>query len=144
MSLLLQLGINETVFIQFLLYTGVFTFLALYVFTPYAKAAQEREFRTKGTEELVLEYQRKSTELHSQYETRVREIHHHIQEIYRQLKQETTVEYERIVGQARLEAQQSLEAARKSLQTALAATTAELHSQTANLSMAITNKILGK
>ncbi len=144
MSLLQQLGINETVFIQFFLYIGIFSFLALYVFTPYAKAAAEREFRTKGTEELVVEYQRKSTELHSQYEAKVREIHHHVQEIYRQLKQEATVEYEKIIGQARAEAHQSLEASRKSLQTALASTTEELYSQTTNLSMAITNKILGK
>lgn len=144
MSLLQQLGINGTVFIQFLMYIGIFSFLALYVFTPYAKAAEDREGKTQGTEELAAEYHRKSTSLHSEYETKVREVHHHIQEIYRQLKQEATTEYEKIVGQARVEATQTLESSRLTLQTTISAAANDLRAQTTSLSMAVTNKILGK
>ena len=144
MSMLNQLGINETVFIQFALYIAIFTFLATYVFGPYSKAAEERESKTKGGEELAGEYHRKTVELHSEYENKAREVHGKIQEIYRQLKQEATVEYEKLIFQARDEANKTLALERKSLQTSMAGAMAELKTQTAHISLAITNKLLGK
>ena len=144
MSMLLQLGINETVFIQFVIYIATFTFLTLYVFGPYSAAVQARETKTKGSEEIANEYHKKTVELHSEYETKAREVHGHIQEIYKKLKQEAVSDYDKIVAQARAESQKGLEETRKSLQTALASATADLKSQTTNISLVITNKLLGK
>lgn len=144
MSMLTQLGINQTVFIQFVIYIAIFSFLSIYVFGPYANAVEVRESKTKGSEELAIEFAKKTTELHSEYEKKAREVHGHIQEIYRQLKQEAMTESEKLVSKARAESQKTLEENRKTLHTALAATTAELKAETTNISLVITNKLLGK
>lgn len=144
MQMLTQLGINSTVFIQFIIYIFIFTFLALFVFSPYAKAVEEREKKTKGSDELANEYHKKSMDLHSEYEVQAREVHSHIQEIFKQTKQEAQEEFEKIVSQARQAANQEAEKNRSSLQAALVAASVELKSQTTNISLAITNKVLGK
>lgn len=142
--MLTQLGINETVFFQFIIYIGVFTFLALYVFGPYAQAVEARENKTKGSEDLASEFNKKTTDLQNEYELKAREVHGKIQNIYKQLKQEATADYEKIISLAKQESQKVLSENRKSLQTALAATAAELKSETTNISLVITNKLLGK
>ena len=107
--MLQQLGINHTVFIQFAVY--IFTFIALVflVYAPFTKVYFERRNRTKGSEEVSYEYQKKTSELHSEYQIKARDVNGKIQDIYQKLKGEAANEYDQMVNQAKQEAQKKME-----------------------------------
>lgn len=142
--MLQQLGINHTVFIQFAIY--IFTFIALVflVYSPFTKAYFERRNRTKGTEEVSFEYQRKATELHSEYQTKAREVNSKIQDIYQKLRGEAASEYDQMVNQAKQEAHKKLEENRRKIYEAVSVATKDLSAQTPQIALLITNKLLGK
>ena len=73
-----QLGINETVFIQFIIYIFIFTFMSLYVFQPYVQALDKREEKTKGTETIAEEIRGKYNEVNSEYQNKAKEVHHRL------------------------------------------------------------------
>src|SRR5437868_3934824 len=104
MEIIHQLGINQTALIQFAIFICMFFFLNLYVFTPYYKALEERENRTMGGEDLAIEFQKKSTELHSEYQIKAKEVSKKIKDIYDAHRNDAVKEYDLIVGKARQEA----------------------------------------
>ena len=55
MEILLQLGANETAYIQFFLFIISISFLTIYVYGPYFKANDERLKRTKGADTVAKE-----------------------------------------------------------------------------------------
>ena len=139
-----QLGINLTAVIQFVLFATALLFLSKFVFGPYAHALEERERKTKGGEELALEYQTKAVELHSEYEAKAREINLEIKGIVDSSKAAANKEYEKIVANARAEADQLIQKNRATISSAVAAAAGELKAQTSAVAMAITTKLLGK
>lgn len=144
MEIIQQLGINGTALIQFGIFICAFFFLNLYLFTPYYKALEERENRTLGGEDLALELQKKSTDLHSEYQTKAKEVAKKIKDIYDHQRGDAAKDYEALVGKARAEATSLLEANNQKIAHSIQATSAALRSETTNVSIAITQKLLGK
>lgn len=144
MGIIHQLGINGTVFIQFGIFICTFFFLNLYVFTPYYKALEEREKRTLGGEDLAQELQKKSTELHSEYQMKAKEVTKKIKDIYDSHRLDALKEFDVLVGKARSEAHALLEANNQKIAQSIQATSAALRTETTNVSVAITQKLLGK
>lgn len=144
MSLIHALGINEFAAVQFVIFILIFMFLTNYVFKPYVAAFEQRQNRTKGGEVLAEEFQQKTTELHSDYETRARLLNSHIHEIFAKHRAEALAEYDRIVGKARQEATALIEKNRTTISSAVTSASGELKSQTPQVALAITNKLLGK
>lgn len=137
-----QLGINTTAAFQFILFSIALIFLSKFVFAPYAHALDERQARTKGGEDLALEYQNKSVELQTEYETKLRDLNDEIKTIVDASKSQANKEYEVLVGRARSEAEQHVQGNRSKISTAVAAASADLKSQTTAVAMAITTKLL--
>ncbi|MGZ3773779.1 MAG: ATP synthase F0 subunit B [Pseudobdellovibrionaceae bacterium] len=137
-----QLGINTTAAFQFVLFAISLLFLSKYVFTPYAHALEERQRRTKGGEDLALEYQNKSVELHSEYELKAREINAEIKSIVDDAKSQANKEYEAIVSKARAEADNLVNENRSKISSAIEGATAELKAQVPAVAMAITTKLV--
>ncbi|HEY8270053.1 MAG TPA: ATP synthase F0 subunit B [Pseudobdellovibrionaceae bacterium] len=144
MEIIHQLGINGTVFIQFGIFICAFFFLNLYVFTPYYKALEEREKRTLGGEDLAQEFQKKSTELHSEYQTKAKEVTKKIKDIYDSHRLDALKEFDSLVSKARSEAHTLLEANNRQIIQSIQATSAALRAETTSVSVAITQKLLGK
>lgn len=144
MGLLSALGINSLAIVQFGIFVLIFVFLTVYVFGPYLKAAEERQNRTKGGEELAEEFQGKTIDLQARYEQQARDINGRIQDVFQKNRAEALVEYDRVVGQARKEAGELVEKNRQAISRAVDAAAAELKSQTPQMALAITNKLLGK
>lgn len=144
MEIIHQLGINQTALIQFGIFICMFFFLNIYLFTPFYTALEEREKRTLGGEDLALEYQKKSTELHSEYQTKAKEVSKQIKDIYDAHRNDAVKEYDAIVSKAKDEASQLLEAKAKSISQAIQAASAALSAETSSVAMAITQKLLGK
>jgi len=144
MEIIHQLGINQTAFVQFAIFIGIFFFLNLYVFTPYYKALEEREKRTQGGEDLALEFHKKTTELHSEYQLKAKEVTSKIKSIYDAHRNDAAKEYDLIVGKARAEATGLLESNDKKIAQAIQSTATALKAETTNVAVAITQKLLGK
>lgn len=139
-----QLGINTTAAIQFIFFAIALLFLTKVVFTPYAHALEERERKTKGGEDLALEYQAKSVELQTQYETKLRELNQETKSIIDASKAEANKQYETTVSKSRDEATKLVSENRTKISTAVEAAARDLKSQTQAVALAITSKLLGK
>lgn len=144
MDLLHALGINQFAIVQFFIFVAIFSFLVAFVFTPYVKALDERQSRTKGGESLAEEYQQKATDLHSEYQAKAREMNGQISSIFQKNKAEAQQEYDRTVGRAREQATQLIEKNRKAISQSVQTAAEELRGQTTSVALAITNKLLGK
>lgn len=142
MDIFNQLGINTTAAFQFVLFCIALIFLSKVVFGPYAHAYEERQRRTKGGEDLALEYQSKSVELHSSYEAKMRELNNDIKSIVDSAKTQANKEYETAVSAVRAESEKSVQNNRTQLVAAVQAAAQELKSQTTSVALAITNKLL--
>jgi len=139
-----QLGINSTAVIQFALFAISLLFLTKFVFTPYAHALEERERKTKGGEDLALEFQAKSIELQTEYETKVRALNLEMKNIIDASKTEANKQYETIVTKTRSEADKLVADNRTKVTSAVGIAAQELKSQTQAVALAITTKLLGK
>lgn len=137
-----QLGINTTAAFQFVLFAISLLFLSKYVFAPYAHALEERQRRTKGGEDLALEFQNKSVELHSEYETKARELNGEIKGIVDEAKSQANKEYEALVTKARAEAEKLVHENRTKISSAIEGAAAELKAQVPAVAMAITTKLV--
>lgn len=144
MDIFQSIGINATAIVQFVLFAIMLIFMSKVVFAPYAHALEERQKRTKGGEDLALEFQKKSVELQSTYENKSREINEQIKSIFDAARVEANKKYESIVGASRAQATQLTTDNRSQIAAAISQASAELKSQTSVVAMAITNKLLGK
>ncbi|MFZ3230117.1 MAG: ATP synthase F0 subunit B [Pseudobdellovibrio sp.] len=88
MEILLQLGANETAFIQFLLFIVAISFLTIVVFNPYFKAYDERHKLTKGADRVADEAQDEAKKLLQIYQLKAREINEKIKAIFEASKTE--------------------------------------------------------
>lgn len=139
-----QLGINITAIYQFVFFAIALIFLSKVVFAPYSHALEERQRRTKGGEDLALEYQNKSIELQTSYEEKTRDLSAQIKSIVDSAKGQATKEYETLVAQSRTQADKLVLDNRTKISSAVQAAAGELKTQTNSVAMAITHKLLGK
>lgn len=137
-----QLGINTTAAFQFVLFAIALTFLSKVVFAPYAHALEERQKRTKGSEDLALEYHTKSIEMQNEYEGKLRDLTSQIKMSVDQAKAEATKDYELLVNKARQESEELVLSNRQKVTASVQQAMAELKSQTSAVAMAITTKLL--
>ncbi len=137
-----QLGINTTAAFQFVLFAIALTFLSKVVFAPYAHALEERQKRTKGSEDLALEYQTKSIEMQNEYEGKLRDLNSQIKTSVDQAKAEATKDYEALVSKARQESEELVQNNRQKVTASVQQAMADLKSQTSAVAMAITTKLL--
>jgi len=144
MAILNQLGINQTIFFQFVIFAIAYITLYFLVFKPYTAALTEREVRTKGGEELAGELHRQAQELQSNYEKKARHINSQIKEIFDQYRTEAGKETDAIVGKARSEAQALMEKARQKVTAEISNAEKKLHDDVPQVAQAIASKLLAK
>ncbi len=82
MEILLQLGANETAFIQFLIFIISISFLTIVIYGPFYKAYDQRMKLTKGAEDVANETQDEAKKLEQIYQVRAREINEKIKTIF--------------------------------------------------------------
>lgn len=137
-----QLGINTTALIQFAIYTFALVFLSKVVFGPYAKALDERQNRTKGGEDLALEFHGKAQELQAEYENKLRALNSEIKEIIDSAKSAATKDYTLLVENARNQSEQTIQTNRQQISESVKSAAAELKTQTTAVAMVITQKLI--
>jgi len=144
MEIFQQIGIDQTAFIQFVLFAIAITFLSKVVFAPYAHAVEERQNRTKGGEDLAVEITKKAHELQAELEVAARDVNGKIKAIVDEAKSSASKGYESAVQSARSEADQMIAKNRQSVESSVKTAGEELKSHTTQVALTITNKLLGK
>lgn len=112
MEILLQLGANETAFIQFGLFIITISFLTIFVYSPYFKAFDERQKLTKGADQVAGEAQDEAKKLELVYKAKAREINEKIKSIFETSKKEASESTQIILGASKKTSAESLEEAR--------------------------------
>ena len=144
MEIIQQIGINQTAFIQFVIFTLTVVFLVQFVFKPFAEAAEQRENQTKGGEELAVELQKQAVETAKTYESKLREQTDKLRSIFDTHKKQASSEADILVTKARSEAEALLETNRKKIEQNIQAVSQELKAQAPAVALSITQKLIGK
>ncbi|PIS11395.1 MAG: hypothetical protein COT73_04250 [Bdellovibrio sp. CG10_big_fil_rev_8_21_14_0_10_47_8] len=144
MTILHQLGLNQSFFFQFIIFAIAYLVLSQIVFAPYTKAFTQREEKTKGGEELAGEYKHKADELKAQYENRARQVSGQVKTIFDEYRSEANKECEQIVSQARSESQKIIEAARQKVHIELSEAEKKMKSEIPLVAQEITQRLLVK
>ena len=112
MEILLQLGANETAFIQFVLFIITISFLTVVIYGPFFKAYDQRLKLTKGAETVATETQEEAKKLDQIYQVRAREINDKIKSVFDDSRKEAGETSTTIINQAKEAATASTEKAR--------------------------------
>jgi F0F1-type ATP synthase membrane subunit b/b' len=112
LKILLQLGANQTVYIQFVIFVVTISFLTVFVFAPYFKAYDQRMQQTKGADQVAFETQDEAKKLEAIYKTKAREINEKIKNIFDESKAQASVEASKISNESKSQIAESTEAAR--------------------------------
>ncbi len=144
MAILEQLELNQSFFVQFVVFTVAYLALSRLVFAPYAEALAQREMRTKGGEDLAIEIQKKSDELRTQYETKARQVSGNVKSIFDQYRDEANKEYEKIVSASRIDAQKLVEAARQKVSVEIGDAKAKIKADVPVVAQEMTRRLLAK
>ena len=143
MAILLQLGANQTAFIQFIIFIISISFLTIFVFGPYFKALDQRQQQTKGAEQVATETQDEAKKLESIFKAKAREINEKIKSIFDSSRAQASGAATAALNTAKAAATKMTDEARKEINAQK--TSAEKDIQTISQSIAteISKKITG-
>ena len=144
MAVLEQLGINQTVLLQFCIFVFSLIALSQLAFAPYYRAHEERERRTRGGEDLAQEILKQATDLKAQFETRARQVSGDIRTIFDSYREGGSKEYEAILAQARADSQRLVDEARGRVTVEVAEAAKRLKEEIPQVAQAITQKLIAK
>lgn len=132
-GILSSLGVDNTFFIQLLLFMVVFVFVWNVAFSPYFKAFQKREAQTTGSEQLALELIKDTEKLELEYQQKARALNDQIKDVFDAEKKVAVKEQEAIVNVARETAKNFVGEAREKIQAEYNRAHKELFAQTKTL-----------
>ena len=134
MDILIALGVNQTLFIQFGIFFFCYLVISNLLFKPFSQAFAKREQLTVGQSNAASDLWKQVEALQLQFETEARELNEKVRSIYDQQKLEGQRTYNAVVEQARIEAKQLIENSRKMLKQQVEAISPELEQEVAQMS----------
>ena len=140
MAILLQLGANETAFIQFIVFIISISILTIFVYGPYFKAYDLRLQQTKDADQVGAETQDEAKKIESIFKSKAREINEKIKNIFETSHKEASESATSVISEAKTSAQALTDAAVKDI--ALQKINAEKEIQ--NISQSIASEISKK
>ena len=143
MEILLQLGANQTVFIQFVIFIISISFLTVYVYGPFYKAYDQRLQQTKGADQVANETQEEAKKLESIFQVRAREINQKIQSVFDTSKNQAIDSAGLILNQARVKVSETSDDARKKIDAQKANAEKEVQRISEEVSAEISKKLTG-
>ena len=143
MEILLQLGANETAFIQFIIFVVAISFLTVVVYNPYFKAYDERHQLTKGADQVANETQDEAKKLTQIYQAKAREINVKISQVFETSKVDAIKSAAIITDAAKAEVATKVEAATKNIETQKTNAGSQLKNIAQEVSGEIVKKLMG-
>jgi F0F1-type ATP synthase membrane subunit b/b' len=142
MSFFTQLGVNHTYFYQLAIFIITLVLLSQQVFKPFVELLAQREAKSKGTEGLAAEENKRAAALQSAYEDTARTLSGDIKVIFDSYRQQASSEYEKIVSKARQEAMQLVEEARHRVSAEVGDAAKHLKEEAPLVAQAISSKLI--
>jgi F-type H+-transporting ATPase subunit b len=144
MNLLIQLGVNQTLVIQLIVFLIVFVALKQLLFVPYFAAYKERQVRTVGQTELAERFVAEARELEEHYANRAQEANDKFREVYDKARGEAVKEYDKQVASARAKTKAIIDETAQKIQHEMAAVRTQLSHETGGVSRLMVQKLVGK
>lgn len=142
MEVLQSLGINQTVFFQFIIFAIALVALIEIAFKPYAEACEAREQKTKGSVENVAHLETETQALLQKYEVEAKQVASQVKQIFDRQRDEARKEVETISQKAKDDAAGLLGKTRAELETQMQAATAQAKNDVPQLVKAMVDKLL--
>ena len=144
LSILKQLGVDNSVWIQLVFFLISYAALSQLLFKPYMKNLDYRKKNTTGNAEEATRLNTAAENLAMDYQGQVKAQNAKAASIYDQLKAEGQAEEDRLVAGAKKQATQLLDETRKKIQTDMAAAKEGLKAQIPQISRQIASRVLGR
>ncbi len=143
MEILLQLGANETAYIQFFLFIISISFLTIYVYGPYFKANDERLKRTKGADTVAKEAADEAKSLALIFQSKARENNDKIKAIFDIKKSEAAKKSGDVLAEAKVIAEKNTSVARADIEVQKNNAQSDVQTLVAEISMQLKQKFEG-
>jgi F0F1-type ATP synthase membrane subunit b/b' len=142
LDILIALGINKTVYAQFLIFISAFIFLKYFIFSPYLAAYEERRKRTVGSAGVAKELQDEIAQLEAQFATEAKALNSQIKVVFDEKRSLAAKESSRVLGAAQKEAQEKLAMGKKEIQDAYTGAKDQLKTFVPELGQTIKQRLL--
>ena len=143
MAILLQLGANQTAFIQFFIFIVSISFLTVFVYGPYFKALDQRQQQTKGAEQVATETQTEAKKLESIFKAKAREINEKIKNIFDSSRVQASSTTTTVLNDAKGAAAELTEKARKEISAQKVSAEKDIQTISQSIAAEISKKITG-
>lgn len=142
-QILSQLGANQTVYIQFVIFVITIGFLTVFVYGPYFKAYDQRMNQTKGADQVAGETQDEAKKLELIFQTKAREINDKIKNIFEESKKAAQEQVTQIVATGKADVNSITESARTQIQNQKINAEKDLATVSQDVANEISKKITG-
>jgi F-type H+-transporting ATPase subunit b len=144
MEILRQLGVNDTIWIQLVLFLIAYFFLSQFLFKPYQRNLKYREKNTGGSVEEATQLNASAERLAMDYQGKMKSQNEQATALYEQFKSQGQAEEDRIVAAAREEAARLMEQTRIKISTDIKQAREVMRAQIPQLSGQIASRVLGR
>lgn len=139
-QILVQLGANQTVYIQIGLFIVAITFLTTVVYNPYFKAADLRHQKTKGADAVAKDAASEAKSLAIIYQTKAREINSKIKDVFDNEKNKALRQAAEVISKAKIQAEESANKSRKNIEDQMKAADVEIEKISAEIAGTLKDK----
>lgn len=143
MEILLQLGANQTAFIQFIIFIVSISFLTIFVYAPYFKAYDQRLKQTKGADQVALETQEEAKKIELIFQMRAKEINEKIKNIFDSSRTQAADTALALIKDAKTSASDLTEKARKEIDVQKTKAEKDIQSISQEVAQEISKKLTG-
>ena len=144
MSILTQLGVNQTFFIQLAFFFISYFFVSQFLIKPYRRNLEYRKKNTGGSVDEAAHLNLETERLVGEYQQKAKAQNESAQGIYEKFRAEGQQEEERIISVARKQSQDAIEQTKKKISQELSTARESLRNQVPQLSELIASRVLGR
>ncbi len=142
MQFLAQLGIDQTIVYQIILFLVYYIIFSQFVIKPYFKSFLNREVGTTGSEDQALRLIEQANQLHIEYEKKSKAIQRQMKGIFDESKNEALQEHDEILLEARTEAENYMAKNKEKIVKELNEAKEKMKAEVPEIGTLIVNKLL--
>jgi F-type H+-transporting ATPase subunit b len=143
-AILTGLGVNQTIWIQLILFILTYLILANLVFKPYQSALNERHKKTLGGEDVTKKLIFETQELQARFERKARQVNEEIKSVYDLARAEAARRQTEILDAARKESSDLIQKTRENISGEIKRARETLHAEIPAISSMIATRLIGK
>lgn len=143
-SLLSSLGINNSVWLQMIVFFVAYAILSNLVFKPFMLAYEHREKKTQGQSQQNQASLQKAQELSEQFEQKARALNKQVQAIYEKVREEASEAQGKILAQAKSESENIIGTSKQKIATEMKQAKEEAQKELPAIVLAVTEKLVGR